>query len=123
MVCSGDCEQAFRECNCIIVTSAIDPDSQMPQCLCAACVGSQCNVVLCFQVKRLVQTAYQRAKSVLQQHDKDLHTLANALLERETMSGAQINDLLGIKSQTTVAVTGTEIVKAPATRNTHDPSQ
>ena len=80
-------------------------------------------VVLCSQVKRLVQTAYQRAKSVLQQHDKDLHTLANALLERETMSGAQIKDLLGIKSQTTVAVTGTEIVKAPATRNTHDHSQ
>lgn len=75
------------------------------------------------EVKRLVQTAYQRAKSVLQQHDKDLHTLANALLERETMSGAQIKDLLGIKSQTTVAVTGTEIVKAPATRNAHDHSQ
>ncbi len=72
------------------------------------------------QVKRLVQTAYERAKSVLKQHDKDLHTLAKALLERETMSGTQIKELLGIKSQTTVAVTGTEVVAAPASRNVHD---
>ena len=73
--------------------------------------------ILCLQVKRLVQTAYERAKTVLKQHDKDLHTLASALLERETMSGAQIKELLGIKSQTTVAVTGTEVVAAPASRN------
>ena len=74
----------------------------------------------CLQVKRLVQTAYQRAKSVLQQHDKDLHTLATALLERETMSGQQIKELLGIKSQTKVAVTGTEVVAAPASRSIHE---
>ena len=71
------------------------------------------------QVKRLVQTAYQRAKSVLQQHDKDLHTLAKALLEQETMSGQQIKELLGIQSQTKVAVTGTEVVAAPASRSVH----
>ena len=76
--------------------------------------------MLDMQVKRLVQTAYERAKSVLKQHDKDLHTLAKALLERETMSGTQIKELLGIKSQTTVAVTGTEVVAAPASRNVHD---
>ena len=74
-------------------------------------------------MKRLVQTAYERAKAVLRQHDQDLHKLATALLERETMSGSQIKDLLGIKSQTSVAVTGTEIVKAPASRNAHDSSQ
>lgn len=71
------------------------------------------------QVKRLVQTAYQRAKSVLQQHDKDLHMLAKALLEQETMSGQQIKELLGIQSQTKVAVTGTEVVAAPASRSVH----
>lgn len=72
------------------------------------------------QVKRLVQTAYQRAKTVLQQHDKDLHTLATALLERETMTVQQIKELLGIKSHTKVAVTGTEVVAAPASRSVHD---
>ncbi|KAL3156667.1 ATP-dependent zinc metalloprotease FTSH 4, mitochondrial [Trebouxia sp. C0009 RCD-2024] len=72
------------------------------------------------EVKRLVQTAYQRAKTVLQQHDKDLHTLATALLERETMSGQQIKELLGIKSQTKVAITGTEVVAAPASRSIHE---
>ena len=66
-----------------------------------------------------MQTAYQRAKSVLKQHDKDLHTLAKALLEKETMSGQQIKELLGIKSQTKVAVTGTEVVAAPASRSVH----
>ena len=66
-----------------------------------------------------MQTAYQRAKAVLQQHDKDLHTLAKALLEQETMSGQQIKELLGIKSQTKVAVTGTEVVAAPASRSVH----
>ena len=57
---------------------------------------------------------------MLQQHDKDLHKLATALLERETMSGQQIKELLGIKSQTKVAVTGTEVVAAPASRSVHD---
>ena len=68
-------------------------------------------------MKRLVQTAYERAKSVLKQHDKDLHKLASALLERETLSGNQIKELLGISSQTKVAVTGAEVVAAPASRN------
>ena len=63
-----------------------------------------------------MQTAYERAKTVLKQHDKDLHKLASALLERETMSGNQIKELLGISSQTTVAVTGAEVVAAPASR-------
>ena len=80
------------------------------------------NVSVQLQVRRLVQTAYERAKTVLKQHDKDLHTLAKALLERETMSGTQIKELLGIKSQTTVAITGTEVVVAPVSRNTHDSS-
>ena len=71
-------------------------------------------------MKKLVQTAYERAKSVLRQHDTDLHKLATALLERETMSGQQIKDLLGIKSSTKVAVTGTEVVAAPASRSVHD---
>lgn len=51
------------------------------------------------QVKELVKGAYQRAKRVLSQHEKDLHVLAKELLDKETLSGEQIKKLLNITSQ------------------------
>lgn len=41
------------------------------------------------QVKKLVEGAYQRASSILRGHEAELHTLAGALLDKETLSGTQ----------------------------------
>ncbi|KAL6618656.1 hypothetical protein ACP70R_033795 [Stipagrostis hirtigluma subsp. patula] len=46
------------------------------------------------EVKEILERAYNNAKTILMTHDKELHTLANALLEHETLSGAQIKKLL-----------------------------
>lgn len=47
-------------------------------------------------MKELVKNAYSRARSVLMQHEKELHKLAKELLDKETLSGEQIKNLLNI---------------------------
>jgi len=46
------------------------------------------------QVKRLVTTGYQRAKQVIQEHSDALVRIAEALLEREVLDGAEIKLLI-----------------------------
>jgi cell division protease FtsH len=46
------------------------------------------------EVKRLVDDGYKTAKSILTKKSKDLETLAQGLLEYETLSGEEIIDLL-----------------------------
>lgn len=41
------------------------------------------------QVKKLVDSARERASIILSSHEAELHLLANTLLDKETMSGAQ----------------------------------
>ncbi len=36
----------------------------------------------------------RRAKRILQQHESELHSLAQALLEKETLSGEQIHEMV-----------------------------
>jgi cell division protease FtsH len=49
------------------------------------------------EVKRIVQGGYDQAKKLLKKHIKELHTLAGALLEYETLSGDEIKTLLAGK--------------------------
>ncbi|MBC6980305.1 ATP-dependent zinc metalloprotease FtsH [Caulobacter sp. 17J80-11] len=50
------------------------------------------------EVKRLVQEGHDEAKRILTERIEDLHTLAKALLEYETLSGDEINNLFkGVK--------------------------
>ncbi len=49
------------------------------------------------EVRRLVDEGEQKARTVLTEHLDDLHTLANALLEYETLSGQEVKDLLNGK--------------------------
>jgi cell division protease FtsH len=46
------------------------------------------------EIKRIVEGALDRAKTLLKKHLKDLHTLAEALLEYETLSGDEIKGVL-----------------------------
>jgi cell division protease FtsH len=49
------------------------------------------------EVKRLVQGGYDEAKRILTEKIDDLHTLAKALIEYETLSGDEIiNALKGV---------------------------
>ena len=52
------------------------------------------------EVKRIVEKGYKTAKDILTKHIKDLHILAKALIEYETLSGSQITDLLAGKGVT-----------------------
>ena len=46
------------------------------------------------EVKKIVDTGYDRAKKVLTDKIDDLHKLAKALLIYETLSGDEIRDLI-----------------------------
>jgi cell division protease FtsH len=46
------------------------------------------------EVRRLIQEAYVEARRILTEKNKDFITLANALLEYETLTGDEIKDLL-----------------------------
>lgn len=46
------------------------------------------------EVRELLQTAYENAKKILTTHQRELHGLAAALLEHETMTAADIKKLL-----------------------------
>jgi len=46
------------------------------------------------EIRKTVETGYDRAKDVLTGHESQLHLLANALLDYETLSGDEIKTLL-----------------------------
>jgi len=53
------------------------------------------------EVRELLQTAYENAKRILTTHQRELHSLAATLLERETMTAVEIKALLAqVKEQT-----------------------
>jgi len=49
------------------------------------------------EVRRFVDDAYDRAKKILTDNIDELHTLAEAALEYETLSGDEINKILAGK--------------------------
>ncbi len=50
------------------------------------------------EVRGIVEVAENRARQVLRDHIDDLHTIANGLLEFETLSGDEVRDLLAGKT-------------------------
>lgn len=49
------------------------------------------------EVKKLVDSGYKRAKKILQDNLDKLHLLAKTLLEKETLTGQEIAELVGVK--------------------------
>lgn len=46
------------------------------------------------QVNRLLAEAYSNAQNILKTHEKELHLLAKELLDKETLTGEQIRELI-----------------------------
>ncbi len=46
------------------------------------------------EVKAMIDAGYNRAKEILIEHIEELHKLANGLLEHETLSGAEVRQIL-----------------------------
>lgn len=57
-------------------------------------MSTETRAVIEEEVKRLTSLAYDRVRSLLESRKDDLHILAKALLERETLTGNQIKELL-----------------------------
>ncbi|NWH07292.1 MAG: ATP-dependent metallopeptidase FtsH/Yme1/Tma family protein [Alphaproteobacteria bacterium] len=66
------------------------------------------------EIKRLVEEAYQRARQILTDHIGDLHVIAKALLEYETLSGEEIQALLRGEAPVRPDATPSETPRGPA---------
>lgn len=55
------------------------------------------------EVRRLLDESYKRATKLIETHRKDLETIANGLIQYETLSGGEIVDLLAGKKIDTTA--------------------
>ncbi|KAF2956114.1 cell division protein FtsH [Marinitoga sp. 38H-ov] len=47
------------------------------------------------EIKRIIIESYEKAKTILSENIDKLHEIANVLLEKETLSGEELNELLG----------------------------
>ena len=71
------------------------------------------------EIRRIVEQGYDRAKHLLNEHRDELETLAQALLEFETLSGDEIKTLLdggtidrGSSSKPAIPTAGSSIPKS-----------
>jgi cell division protease FtsH len=51
------------------------------------------------QVKRLTDQAYTNAKNLLKKHEDKLHKLAKLLTDKETLTGDEVREALGIANK------------------------
>jgi len=82
-------------------------------------VSEQTAQIIDDEIKGIVMRGYERAKTLLTDHNDELHTLAQALLEYETLSGDEIKALLagegvdrdrGSKTRPTATSTGVSAI-------------
>eukprot|EP00897_Mesotaenium_endlicherianum_P002732 jgi/Mesen1/2487/ME000159S01614 len=77
-------------------------------------VSTETRLLIEQEVRDLLQRAYDNAKSILMGHERELHTLAKALLEHETLTGSQILGLLAQAQAGGGAVQGSMITVGAA---------
>jgi cell division protease FtsH len=59
-------------------------------------MGSQKRMEIDEEITRIVTEQYQRAQALMREHNNELNTLANQLLEKETVDGNDIRQILGL---------------------------
>ena len=59
-----------------------------------ASLSSETRATVESEVRKLLTAAHERARLVLKTHERELHALAKELLDKETLTGAQISELL-----------------------------
>lgn len=64
------------------------------------------------EIKRIIDEAHERARTILTEYNKELYNLAEALLEYETLTGDEIKDLLA----------GKELKRASSVANATSPA-
>lgn len=60
-------------------------------------ISNELSQKLATEINELLSKAYNQSKDILEEHIEELHNLAEALLEYETLSGNEITDLLAGK--------------------------
>ncbi|MGD9947983.1 MAG: ATP-dependent zinc metalloprotease FtsH [Desulfobulbus sp.] len=84
------CEWGMSEALGPLTFRATNPLSGQP----AQIISEQTAILIDAEVKKLVQSAYDHARGVLTEHRSHLDTITQALLEQETISGADINRIV-----------------------------
>jgi cell division protease FtsH len=46
------------------------------------------------EIKRIVDESYRRAFTILQENEQILHNLSNCLVEKENLTGAEVDDII-----------------------------
>jgi len=77
-------------------------------------LSSETRALVESEVKRLLSAAHSRAQGILKKHEKELHTLAKELVEKETLTGIQIQELLGLKRKEANTSSNNRAEAAPA---------
>jgi ATP-dependent metalloprotease len=77
-------------------------------------LSSETRALVESEVKRLLTAAHNRAQSILKKHEKELHTLAKELVEKETLTGVQIQEILGLKRKEGNSSSNNRAEAAPA---------
>ncbi|NUU99118.1 MULTISPECIES: ATP-dependent zinc metalloprotease FtsH [unclassified Marinitoga] len=54
------------------------------------------------EIKRIIIESYEKAKGILEENIDKLHSIAKVLLEKETLSGDELNELLGKNEDTSI---------------------
>ncbi|XP_058073973.1 ATP-dependent zinc metalloprotease FTSH 5, mitochondrial-like isoform X1 [Magnolia sinica] len=77
-------------------------------------MSTETRLIIEKEVRRFLERAYNNAKAILTTHSKELHALANALLEQETLTGSQIKSLLAQVNSQQQQQTATSQTSSPA---------
>ena len=95
---SSDLEQATRLARAMVTKYGMSEIiGQMAigyEDMASGSLSSETRALVESEVKKLLTAAHERAVRILKIHEKELHTLAEELIEKETLTGKQINELL-----------------------------
>lgn len=94
---SSDLEQATRLARAMVTRygmSELVGQVAVPYEDGSSVLSSETRALVESEVKRLLAAAHDRARSVLKTHETELHALARELLDKETLTGAQIREVL-----------------------------